>query len=38
MKLQAAKRLIQFTLKSIHYDKEKLPYAVRAVLTAWDQR
>lgn len=36
MKLFYVERIIRFTLKSIHYDQQKLPYAVRAVLMAWD--
>ena len=37
MKASFIQRIVQFTLKSVGYDKEKLPYAVRAVTTAWDQ-
>lgn len=38
MKASFIRRIVQFTLKSVGYDAEKLPYAVRTVTTAWDQR
>ena len=38
MKASFIQRIVQFTLKSVGYDAEKLPHAVRAVTTAWDQR
>lgn len=36
MKASFIQRIVQFTLKSVGYDAEKLPHAVRAVTTAWD--
>lgn len=36
MKASFIRRIVQFTLKSVGYDAEKLLYAVRTVTTAWD--
>lgn len=35
MKTSFIQRIVQFTLNSVGYDKEKLPCAVRVVTTAW---